>query len=424
VASQRTSMVQAFGWFVYGALVTGCGSVSSSSPDASPSGGSDSGPGQVCTPNKALRCDGANLVSCNADGSAEASASCPLGCDMTGVRCFDVAPSNGLASYLDMTAGQPALSLGTTATINTDDGTIQVDGQPVVALSATVAQGAAPTIRVLVVKSLTAAKVTVTGKNALAIVSNGDIKIADTFAASASSNIPGAGGFNDGGCVGGVGGTVAGGAIGGNGGGGFGNPGAPGGTATNSNGIAAAGAGGAVTGNATLVPLRGGCNSGTEGASLFGGGGGAIQMVSRTKISISGVLAANGASASGGGSGGGILLEAPVIEITGNVVANGGAGAGGCFLPKAGEDGRLDAIPATGGLACDPTTGGNGGNGAAGTTFARAGASLNLAGISNIVFAGHGGGGAGRIRVNTPAGGLTASGVFSPNPSTGTLGTR
>jgi len=418
-------MVQPFVWLVCGALVVGCGSVSSSSPDASPSGGSDSGPGQVCTPNKPLRCDGANLVSCNADGSAEVSASCPLGCDMTNVRCNDVAPSNGLAPYLDMTPSQPALALGTMATVNTDDGTIQVDGQPVVALSYSVAQAAAPTIRVFVVKSLTASKVTVTGKNALAIVSNGDIKIDGTFAASASSNIPGAGGFNDGGCVGGVGGTVAGGAIAGNGGGGFGNPGAAGGTAVNSNGTATAGAGGAVTGNATLVPLRGGCNSGTEGASLFGGGGGAIQLVSRTKISIGGVLAANGASASGGGSGGGILLEAPAIAVTGNVVANGGAGAGGCFLPKAGEDGRLDAIPATGGLACDPTDGGNGGNGAAGTTFARTGTSFNVAGTgTNIAFAGHGGGGAGRIRVNAPAGGLTASGIFSPNPSTGTLGIR
>lgn len=419
-------MVQPFVWLVCGALAVGCGSVSSSSPDAGPSGGSgDGGSGQVCTPNKPLRCDGANLVSCNADGSAETSTACALGCDATDVRCNDVAPSNGLAQYLDMTASQPALALGTMATVNTDDGTIQVDGQPVVALSATVAQGAAPTIRVFVVKSLTASKVSVTGKNALAIVSNGDIKIDGTFAASASSNFPGAGGFNDGSCVGGVGGTVAGGAIGGNGGGGFGNPGAAGGTAVNANGTATGGAGGAVTGNATLIPLRGGCNSGTLGASLFGAGGGAIQLVSRTKISIGGVLAANGASASGGGSGGGILLEAPAIEVTGNVVANGGAGAGGCFLPKAGEDGRLDAIPATGGLACDPTDGGNGGNGAAGTTFARSGTSLNLAGTGiNTVFAGHGGGGAGRIRVNAAAGGLTTTGSFSPNPSTGTLGTR
>lgn len=418
-------MVQLSVWLVCGALVMGCGSVSSGRPDAGPSGGSDSGSGQVCTPNKALRCDGANLVSCNADGSAEVSASCAVGCDMTGVRCNDVAPSNGLAQYLDMTAGQPDLSLGTVATVNTDDGTIQVDGGPVVALSATVTQAAAPAIRVFVVKSLTAAKVTVTGKNALAIVSNGDIKIDGTFAASAVSNTPGAGGFNDGSCVGGVGGTVNGGAIGGNGGGGFGNPGGTGGTAINSNGTATGGASGAVTGNATLIPLRGGCNSGTAGASLFGGGGGAIQLVSRTKISISGVLAANGASASGGGSGGGILLEAPVVEVTGNVVANGGAGAGGCLLPKAGEDGRLDAIPATGGLACDPSDGGNGGNGAAGTTFATKGISLNLAGTGiNTVFAGHGGGGAGRIRVNAAAGGLTASGIFSPNPSTGTIGTR
>lgn len=34
---------------------------------------------------------------------------------------------------------------------------------------------------------------------------------------------------------------------------------------------------------------------------------------------------------------------------------------------------------------------------------------------------GHGGGGAGRIRINTAPGGLSASGVLSPNASLGTL---
>jgi hypothetical protein len=40
------------------------------------------------------------------------------------------------------------------------------------------------------------------------------------------------------------------------------------------------------------------------------------------------------------------------------------------------------------------------------------------------VFAGHGGGGVGRIRVNTAPGGLRTTGLFSPNPSTGALATR
>jgi hypothetical protein len=422
------------GALAVGALA-GCGSVSDkNSPDAgtpvgtdAPTGGSsDGGPAQVCTPNQALRCDGQSLVSCNADGSAEATTSCSLGCNATSVRCLDVAPSNGLAQYLDMTAAQPDLNLGTSATINSDDGTVQVDGKPVVVASATVTQTPAPTLRVFIVKSLTAMAVTVTGAAPLAIVSNGDIQIAGTFAASAASNVGGAGAFNDGNCVGGAAGAaVTGGAVGGAGGGGFGTAGAPGGAATNINGTSAGGAAGLPTGNVTLVPLRGGCAGGLTGGSLFGAGGGAIQLVSRTKISISGVVAANGASFGAGGSGGGILLEAPALSITGNVVANGGAGSAGSLLPSAAENGRLDNIPATGGAASDPTETANGGNGAAGTTGARSGSPINVAnGNGRIGFAGYGGGGVGRIRVNAPPGGLVATGIFSPNPSTGTLATR
>jgi hypothetical protein len=113
------------------------------------------------------------------------------------------------------------------------------------------------------------------------------------------------------------------------------------------------------------------------------------------------------------------------VTVSGNVVANGGAGAGGCLLPKAGEDGRLDAIPATGGLACDASTGGGGGNGAAGNTGARGGTSINVAAAGGtLAFGGHAGGGVGRTRVNTVSAGLTVTGLFSPNPTTGTIATR
>ncbi|HEX7840655.1 MAG TPA: hypothetical protein VF469_24425 [Kofleriaceae bacterium] len=146
--------------------------------------------------------------------------------------------------------------------------------------------------------------------------------------------------------------------------------------------------------------------------------------MSRTKIAVSGVVAANGGSSSGGGSGGGILLEAPAVEVPGNLVANGAAGNGGCLFPAGAEDGRLDATPATGSAGCGGQ-GGQGGNGAAGNSFARAGTGINGVSIgSNIVFGGSGGGGGGRIRVNTIAGGLKATGIFSPNPSTGNLASR
>jgi hypothetical protein len=380
----------------------------------------------ICTANQAVRCESSELVQCNGDGTAEVSENCPLDCSATSLRCNDLDPSNGLAPYLDMTGGEPDLDLGTTATVNTDDGAVVVDGKPVTAKSMTMAQASAPTIRIFIVHSLTATDVTITGSNAFAVVSNGDLTIGGVFAASAGGiTTRGPGAFNDGTCQGVEGAIVSGGAIGGAGGGGFGFAGGRGGSATNDNGTATGGAGGTTTGNPKLVPLRGGCDSGKVGAGLFGFGGGAIQLVSRTKITVSGVVAANGSSGAGGGAGGGILLEAPVVEVSGSVVANGGAGAGGCLFPKAGEDGRLDAMPATGGDPCD-TNGGKGGNGGAGNSGAGNGASINQAGTgTSTAFAGYGGGGGGRIRVNTISGGFhRTGGLFSPNPGTGAIATR
>jgi hypothetical protein len=382
----------------------------------------------VCTAKQPLRCDGNNLVSCNDDGTAELTAACALGCNATDLRCNDIDPSNGVAGTLDMTAADPDLDLGNTATINTDDGTLTVGGHPKVVKNLVVSQAAAPAIRVFIVHSLSAGDVTVTGTSALAIVSDGDIKIAGKLTASATATINGAGAIGKS-CGGGEGTLVTGGAIGGSGGGGFGTVGARGGSATNVNGTAQPGAGGPVSGNLTLVPLRGGCSSGNAtGASNEddrGGAGGAIQLVSRTKIRNRGVVAASGSSVYGGGSGGGILLEAPSIDVLGNVVANGGGG--GCLLPGAspGDNGHLDNSPALGGQPCDATSGAAGGNGDAGGNGARIGASINVAGSSGrIAFAGGGGGGAGRIRVNSISGGLNATGIFSPSASTGAIGIR
>jgi hypothetical protein len=375
--------------------------------------------GLVCDPVKKI-CLAAEGAPCASDGD------CITGrCRGNVCTRIDVDPSNGLAQFLDLTREEPDLDLGAKAIINTDDGTVLVDNRPVVVRTATMTQTSAPTIRVFIVRSLHAADVTVTGTSAVAVVSNGDIKIDGTFAASALENTPGAGAFNESTCQGAPGAIVSGGAIGGCGGGGFGSAGARGGSATTRNGVAAGGTNGSTAGTASLVPLRGGCNSGTYSGSVFGAGGGAVQLVSRTKIAVAGVVAANGASYAGGGSGGGILLEAPAVEISGAVVANGGGGAGGCFFPKAGENGRLDATPANGGVGCDPENTRDGGSGGAGPTGPRSGGSLNLSSTGgSIAFAGHAGGGVGRIRVNTPAGGLKVTGVFSPNPSTGTLATR
>jgi hypothetical protein len=329
-----------------------------------------------------------------------------------------------------MTAGEPDLDLGTTATINTDDGTVMVDGRPVAVNHATIAQASAPTIQVFIVHSLTTVDVTITGNNALAIVGTGALTIGGVFTASATHNVhvPGAGSFTDGLCKGGEGVLMLDrGLAGGSGGGGFGRTGGFGGNAVASPFTANGGAAGITTGDPTLVPLRGGCDGGGINANgtiiKGGGGGGAIQLVSRTKITVSGTVAANGASFVTGGSGGGILLEAPLVEVRGSVVANGGSGAGVCrvFDLIPGEDGRLDAKPATGGAtsACGTPTGADGGNGGAGSMDAHGGAS-NVPGG----FGGHGGGGVGRIRVNTVSLGLQVTGLLSPNPTTGPIATR
>jgi hypothetical protein len=343
------------------------------------------------------------------------------------LHCNEIDPSNGLARYLDMAAGEPDLDFGMKATINTNDGTVTVDGKAVTVRSALVAQSSGPTILVFIVHSLTANDVSVgvTGfsGNAFALVSDGDIRIGGVFNASPVGAMRGPGVYNDAICKGGVG-IGSGSSLSGAGGGGFGSAGGAGGSASTPADSAGGGVGGKVTGTPTLIPLLGGCDSGsTDNAhpDAVGAGGGAIQLVSRTRISITGVVAANGSSVSGGGSGGGILIEAPSVEVTGSVVANGGAGNSGCLIGILGESGHLDASPALGGTCGDIA--GSGGNGGAGAVPATDGAGVHLS-TSDPALAGHGGGGVGRIRINTAPGGFHRAGLFSPNPSTGAIATR
>lgn len=388
----------------------------------------DSGTDTTCTANQALRCESSQLVRCNANGNGEVAERCLLGCLGGEVRCADVAPSNELAKYLDLASNEPDHNLGNSATIDTDSGLVTVDGVTVSVKSNVLPQLGAPDVRVFLVRSLTTNKVAVTGTNAFAVVSNGAIKIEGLLAASATETKAGAGAFNDGNCRGGPQTRVYS-AYGGSGGGGFGSPGGSGGSAKgDTTDFSAGAAGGATTGNAVLVPLRGGCDGGLEITlrDHWGRGGGAIQLVSRTNIVVAGngIIAANGSSNGSAGSGGGILLEAPNVEILGRVVANGAAGQGCAGSPP---HGRLDAMPAIGGPAgCNDgyKSTGQGGNGGAANIEADNG--KDMARQPNLVGAigGQGGGGIGRIRVNTVSGGLRVSGVFSPTASIGDLTTR
>lgn len=372
-----------------------------------------------CTANEPLRCEDGTLTTCNGDGTAEVTLTCPLGCSATEPRCIDPVPSNGLARHLESSSSRADLDLGDAATINTDTGEITVAGAPVSVDTDMLAQTGGPNIRVFVVRSLTAKDVVVIGTNALAIVSASDIAISGTLAVSATGAAPGAGAFNEDGCTGKL---PPAGKVGGAGGGGFGSVGGPGGKGLGDDGVA--GLGGAKAGTSTLIPLRGGCSGGggAPGQSP-GAGGGAIQLVSRNQITVSGVVAANGGGgAGGGGSGGSILLEAPSVEVSGSVVANGGGGGvGDANDCTQAQDGRLDAMSASG-ATCKLSKGPIlflrpfGGAGAAGDAEAKGGSG----GFFGI---GSGGGGLGRIRVNTAPGGLAATGIFSPNPSLGTLST-
>lgn len=359
----------------------------------------------------------------NPDYHADASADGAMCTGDGGLQCVsDFEPSNGLAKFLDLAKDQLDIDLGGSATINSDTGDVTVAGARVAVSSDTAAQLHAPTIRVFIVRSLKATDVVVTGQNAFAIVSSGDITVNGVFSASAKANVPGPGAFNDGICKGKDPPAANGKAVGAPGGGGYGSRGGAGGSARAGSFFDSGGGGGKPTGEVTLVPLRGGCDSGDSVSFRApGAGGGAMQFVSRSRIvvSSSGTIAANGDSGEAGGSGGGILLEAPAVDVSGHVVANGGAGPG--QLP--GEDGRLDGTPAQGGAESAGSEGA-GGNGAAGAIEAMDGGPVDTDSESSYVYGGGGGGGVGRIRVNSAAGGQQTTGLYSPAPNPGALATR
>lgn len=399
----------------------------------------------ACVPDS-VRCSNGQIVTCSPQGTVESTQDCALGCGADGKSCKDLSPSNGLAAALDDAANAPAVSLDPGATINTSDGTIT---GAIVAIPTSVVSSSPVDILVVKVKSLSAQDIRVTGTRALAIVSDGDVVVSGILDASADHQYAGPGSPVDDPTCQGKDGTRKSDdtAIGGGGGAGFGTPGGAGGSA---GGLAPGGSGGAVTGSASLTPLRGGCHGGWFGGSSGppslvetdgspGAGGGAVQIVSRTKIQFTagGGIAVNGGSAkadtsifnvqcvlnhacgpgAGAGSGGGILLEAPLVVTAPSsaLVANGGAGH--CGTKGTAASPTIDDTPAPG-TNCG---GFSGGSGAAGSSSAGAGTT-----DSGIMTGAGGGGGAGRIRVNLAAGASfdSAGATLSPTPSIGAVGTR
>ena len=152
--------------------------------------------------------------------------------------------------------------------------------------------------------------------------------------------------------------------------------------------------------------IRGGCpggngGTGTNGEGGFGGvSGGAVYMIAKHDIVVSGFVAANGAGGGGaaasqggqgGGSGGFIGFEAASIRIenTGTASAMGGGGGAGGSATSFGVAGS----DADGPAAAQGGVGSNAGSGGAGSTTAIPGDAQ--AGFDTSVTGGAGGGGGG-----------------------------
>lgn len=434
------------------------------------SSGSDSGvadapggnPGVDAAACMQTTCTAGTLTVC-ASGTVDHTEPCALGCFSDQTRCNALAPSNGLAASLDEAPQHPAITLPAGSVVNTDTGAVTSAGTPVAVASVTVAQPGGPTLRVLIAKAWTINDVRIQGSLPVAFVASDEIKVQGVIDASADGGTKGPGAQTCGAASGGGGPAQgfferprvgnSGGypdflwASNGFGGGGFGTAGGAGGI---TNAGLTVGTPGQPNGTAELVPLRGGCEGGNDATNAppSGAGGGAIQLVSSHSIHVLAGGASNGTvhvggghgiagvlgraentttpvwGPGGGGSGGGILLEAATVTLDDAAAllaaGGGGGGYGACSpVPDGGDAPANTSTPAGG--ACPPTVkpAAAGGDGATGGTGA-VGLAETFGGSS-----GSGGGGLGRIRVNTASGQFMAgAAVLRGITTSGTVGVR
>jgi hypothetical protein len=371
-----------------------------------------------CTPGAFAECRGDTSVVCDATGENYELQQCVRGCDDATGGCH-IDPSNDLGQYYDMVPDPPDLEL-VTGTIDTYTGTINGESS-IPNFLVPAPSGGAP-IRVFVARRVRLVDVTVVSSRlpapALAIITTEDLAVEGSLTISNSSAVPG--GLSDDDCRGkdgayGVAGpnkTYS----SGQGGGGHGTAGGAGGSVSTGGSTADAigGAGGSASGTAELVPLRGGCSA-AVGAK--GQGGGATQLASMTTVRVVGGIDVGGQAGShtsrdiatysgyvvsGGGAGGGVLLEAPnvILGPSARVLAKGGAGA------SRENDGSADIssqYPNIG-ASCSLEKCGAGGNGASADIEAEPGQSITHDLVAPIATAGGGGGGLGRLRINSADG--------------------
>lgn len=363
------------------------------------------------------------------DGRADAAPDARL-CDLWSPQHVDACALPPPGASWHLTAGL--------YTYDTTSGTLSPGPSPT---SAVIAQRDlnAPQVRVISVDAFTmdtGAVILVSGTHPLVIASWSTITTSGTIdAGSHIGGTTGAGVDPGGLCNAATAGQdgLSSGGSGGGGGGGMRGAGGGGGQGDNPPGPLG-GPGGAAIGTPTFV--RGGCSgadSGTAGSgagppsnpstvSSRGAGGGAIELIARTTITLTGaaVLAggAGGGGApqnsacggGGGGAGGFVGLDAPAISVVGSVLAANGGG-GGASAPFAGSgnsggDGGPNGNQASGGAAqtCAPA----GGNGGAGGSFGGATATGNGA-----CGGGGGGGATGFVLIWSP-GFTTTSSTISP----------
>jgi hypothetical protein len=410
---------------------------------------------RLCEPS-ATACTDGTVATCDADGRPSVTRDCPLGCATDEPRCREIVPSNGLGQFLAEAESGPDLVLADGDWFRADGAVLDVEGVPtgarVPAHLVAAPPGGVPVV-VVVVRSLSLGNSMLLysplerGEQApaIAVVSARDITVRGFLNVSGSTspepgetftfprNAPGSI-TQSSPCIG-RSATVTSGASPGSGGGGHATAGGDGGRAFGGT----AGAGGTVTEvRPGLTPLRGGCAGGRFDEN-GGYGGGAVQLVSGTRLVLLPGAAINagggGGSSSlgpggggGGGAGGGILLEAPVIELPAGagLAANGGGGGGA--NATFGETGRVSTTPATGGAGCPGVRSCSaGGAGATGSAAPAAGVeALPAQGTEVLSQAGGGGGAVGLIRINTVDGTylVGAGAVLSPVPSTGPLPVR
>ncbi len=327
---------------------------------------------------------------------------CPmLACHSSQPRCADIDASNGLNAALDaaqtsstgidlMLPRNTGLPNGTIVMTGNYDGAtgtttiVDTDGTSILVPAAVVPQAGLPSILVLKVRTFTLRagnvlhpRQALVGGNSIAIASHFDVYIAGTIDLSghapgyagldADSHLPA--GSRSGPCSG----EQMNFSIGG------------GGNAQQGGASSGGGAGGAS--QTGLQPLVGGCD-GMLGNGQANGGG-AIQIVSRTRVALPSTALVDlsggrgfyltGVFSGGGGSGGFAVIEAPAISLTagGTIAGRGGSGAAMNGTASGGSHGFEGPATGTTGAA-SVTCSGCGTSGAGGTEGVGPGAGVGV----------------------------------------------